>query len=401
MKKLSVIILVALFIFGLAGQVAAEVVYPLAVSDFTEEDELITFDDVPINEPIPAQFSRGEFSPGLYGDDYLSYVMWNSEPGVSNLDSDNFYGQLADYNNGLYELYKPVITVTFFNPVTRVGFDVGTPQGSMITVRVFRGDVETKIEHQLVGSSYSFIGFEDPDGIDAIEISGDGYVGFPPDYDLVGALAIDNFRFGGVVDTGPTDITVQVEIKPPNCLGAQIPIDGEKINGKKVNAKSKGVTRVVIVGNGEYDVTEIDPSKVLLQGVPPVRDAIIADVSTCNNDGGDGEPDLVLKFNTEELVDAMGVSQADREAIENGEWPYKSLELTGNLFEESGGTAIKGEASVTLVGRLKPAKANNGKVSFQGHDRGHHHGWYKSHGQHKHKGWDNNRGHHNGLKNHQ
>ena len=380
MKKLSVVLLAIVFIVGLAVQ-------PVAAFDWVTDktvfdgDDLIDFNNVETSVAVgAAYFSYGVESIVGYGDSdsNLTETYFESDS-VTNLFLLNPVGGSS----------HPAIRVNFVDTITRVGFNAAPPSfpewniESIITVKAFRDGALTDEKDITVGllSDERFIGIEDLDGIDAVEISGNIQVATN-----LYLVYIDNLTFGGTLDAGPID--VNVEIRPPNCLGAKIPIDG-----KKINAKSKGVTPVVIVGNPTYDVTEIDPATVLLQGVAPVRDAIEY-ASHCNAENGDDELDLVLKFSTQELVDAMEISPAERKAVENGEWPSKPLQLTGNLFEDSGGTAINGEVSVTLVGKLKPARENRGEGStnrsdrYQRFDRGHHHGWHKSNGQHKHKGWD-------------
>ena len=373
MKKLSVVLLAILLIFGLALQAAAELATGLDETAF-EGDYKIIFGNPDVDEvtiancdPISNQYGDyGVTFEGLFG----ASDLWSGLYGFDSYSAANF-DPCSIYSTNS----APPITAIFDPPVIRVGFNGRSYYGEII-VKVFSGDVVTELG-PIPASTKTFIGIGDTAGIDKIEISGTGQV-----LTVEGAFYIDDFQFGGTPDTGPTEPevkTVVIEIKPPNCLDARIPI----------NPKSQGVTPVVIAGSADLDVTMIDLDSIELNGVPPVRSAI-GDVPTCNSEEPDVYSDLTLKFNTHDLVEAMEVSPADREAVENGEWPRKGLKLKGNLLEESGGTAIEGETSVTLVGKLKPEKANNGKGSHQGHDRGHHHGWHKSHGQHKHKGWDKN-----------
>jgi len=91
---------------------------------------------------------------------------------------------------------------------------------------------------------------------------------------------------------------------------------------------------------------------VLLEGVAPVRWAL-EDVATpyepftgkenktdCTTEGPDGFLDLTLKFNTQEIVAALG-------SVEDGD--VVVLYLTGNLMEEFDGTLIKGEDIVWIL----------------------------------------------------
>ena len=327
MKKLGAILLAIMFVFGLATQASA------ALSEIPEgaftEDEPITFTDIARGVPITTQFPGVEFSDGLYGEDYFSlWFMADTHTG-SNINLYNFSQQP-----------EAVITVNFIEPVTRVGFDAASTYGDEITVKVYRNGSETGTIIRMP-SSKIFIGMEDPEGIDAIDISGNGYFSI-----LNNVLFIDNFRFGGVPETGPAVIEVTMNVKPPNCLGASI------------NMKSQGVTPVVIAGSEDFDVTKIDSSSLRLLGVAPVRTAI-EDVPLCGSPESDGFLDLTLKFDTQELVQAMGASLVKGQTLEDGSW--LPLQLNGSLLEEWGGTAIEGEDTVTLVGKGKKEKENNGK----------------------------------------
>jgi len=108
--------------------------------------------------------------------------------------------------------------------------------------------------------------------------------------------------------------------------------------------KSKGVTPVVIAGSADFDVTMIDPDSIQLHGVAPVRSAI-EDVPYCNKDR-DGYMDLTLKFDTQELVDAVTASLGDGGTLENDDWPV--LHLIGSFFD---GTAIYADEPVSVKGK--------------------------------------------------
>jgi hypothetical protein len=113
---------------------------------------------------------------------------------------------------------------------------------------------------------------------------------------------------------------------------------------------------VAIVGTEDFDVTQVDPASVQLAGVVPLRYAL-EDVATpfepftgkedaldCTEEGPDGYLDLTLKFDTQEIVEAIG-------EVEDGE--VIVLTLTGNLQEEFGGTPIKGEDVVVILKKGK------------------------------------------------
>lgn len=136
------------------------------------------------------------------------------------------------------------------------------------------------------------------------------------------------------------EIGIGVDIKPQSCPNP-------------MSVKGKGVLPVAILGTEEFDVTTVDPASVQLEGVAPLRWSL-EDVATpyegnfngyCHDLGPDGYLDLTLKFNTQELVAALG-------GVVDGE--ILVLQLTGNLKEESGGTPIRGEDVVVILVNGRP-----------------------------------------------
>ncbi len=115
--------------------------------------------------------------------------------------------------------------------------------------------------------------------------------------------------------------TTFVDIKPTSCPNP-------------LNVKSNGVLPVAILGASWLDVAEIDVSSVRLVGVAPIR-AEIEDVSRpafrkqndcdCTEEGPDGYPDLTLKFDKQEIVEALGELE-DRAVVK--------LELTSSAMGE-------------------------------------------------------------------
>lgn len=97
-----------------------------------------------------------------------------------------------------------------------------------------------------------------------------------------------------------TENAVSIDIKPGSCPNP-------------LNVKSKGVLPVAILGTEGFDVSEVDVGYVSLEGVAPIR-FDYEDVATpfegelcdCHEDGPDGIPDLILYFETQEVVDALG-----------------------------------------------------------------------------------------------
>lgn len=136
---------------------------------------------------------------------------------------------------------------------------------------------------------------------------------------------------------------VALDIKPLSCPNP-------------LNVKSRGVLPVAILGTEDFDVTQVDPGSVLLEGVAPLRWSL-EDVATpfepftckedcldCTDKGPDAYLDLTLKFSTEEIVDALG-DVSDGECL--------VLTLTGNLKEEFEGKPIAGEDVVVILKKEK------------------------------------------------
>lgn len=124
-------------------------------------------------------------------------------------------------------------------------------------------------------------------------------------------------------------IDVAVDIKPRSCPNP-------------LNVKSKGVLPVAILGTEDFDVLDI--ASALLEGVAPV-DLAYEDVSTpfhgelcdCHEAGPDGYLDLVLHFDTQEIVSALG-------PVTNGDVLLLMLE-----GEDVNGFPIMGSDCVRIV----------------------------------------------------
>ena len=162
-----------------------------------------------------------------------------------------------------------------------------------------------------------------------------------------GVSGSDPFTYGGplswavITIKGPPYLEVPVDIKPGSCPNP-------------INFKSWGVLPVAILGTSAFDISQIDPSTVRLNGVAPLRWST-EDVGTpfepylgkegsndCNNYGPDGFKDLTLKFNTQAIVKSIG-------AVADG--TILILELTGLL--KDGVTNIMGEDVVTILNKGK------------------------------------------------
>jgi len=139
-----------------------------------------------------------------------------------------------------------------------------------------------------------------------------------------------------VVSFSESTLAVEVDIKPGSCPNP-------------LNVKSKGVLPVAELGSAEFDVFNIDPASIRLEGVAPVRSSY-EDLATpvsdktddcgCTTEGPDGYIDLTLKFNMKEIVEALG-------EVNDGD--LLELILTGALTEVFDGTPIEGSDCVVII----------------------------------------------------
>jgi hypothetical protein len=130
-----------------------------------------------------------------------------------------------------------------------------------------------------------------------------------------------------VVTVGAATQDVHVDIHPTSCP-----------NPLNVKGSGKGVVPVAVLGTADFDVTDIDPTTIELEGVSPSRWAV-EDVTTpvadgdaceCTTEGADGYDDLTLKFDRQAIIQAVGNVEDGDEIV---------LTLTGALDD---GTAIEG-----------------------------------------------------------
>lgn len=138
-------------------------------------------------------------------------------------------------------------------------------------------------------------------------------------------------------------IPVDVDIKPMSCPNP-------------LNVRSKGILPVAILGTEEFDVMTVDPASILANmglHVSPLRWAY-KDVATpysaaidgdgCHELGPDGYLDLVLKFDTPELV--------AQDLLRHEDGAEVVLQITGNLKEEFSGSPIIGEDTIVVINKM-------------------------------------------------
>jgi hypothetical protein len=126
-------------------------------------------------------------------------------------------------------------------------------------------------------------------------------------------------------------VPVAIDVKPGACPNP-------------VNASSRGVLPVAILGTAAFDVTRIDPASVRLEAAAPLRShhqdvatpgECPREARTCTEGGPDGALDLVLHFD----IQALGVLD-----VPNG--TRVPLRLSGTL--KDGTTTIEGTDIVVV-----------------------------------------------------
>jgi len=139
---------------------------------------------------------------------------------------------------------------------------------------------------------------------------------------------------------------VYVDIKPGGCP-------------TPISVGSKGVLPVAVLGTTDFDLTTIDPTSITREGVSPLRwemedvathyeiNADECNVLDCHEETSDGFVDLTLKFDTQEINEAIK-EVYDRECL--------IFELLGNPKSTHGYLPIKGGDVVYI---LKKGRKHN------------------------------------------
>ncbi len=146
-------------------------------------------------------------------------------------------------------------------------------------------------------------------------------------------------EYGGTKILGQDCVVIRTnsvftDIKPGGCPNM-------------INTRSKGRLSVAICGTEYFDVTTIDPASLSIDGtIAPLRwdyedqaTPFEGEICDCHEVEGDGYIDLVLQFETQELVAFLG-------EINDGD--VITLTFTGYLKEEYGGTEILGRDCIVI-----------------------------------------------------
>ncbi|MCZ7556552.1 MAG: T9SS type A sorting domain-containing protein [Bacteroidia bacterium] len=153
----------------------------------------------------------------------------------------------------------------------------------------------------------------------------------------------DCITWGAHVISVKTRLHSFVDIKPGSCPNS-------------FNVNSKGNLPVAILGSPGFDVANIDPATVTLNGVPATGGMSLSDVSTpyigyktdcmdCNTIGPDGTMDRVFHFNSQAVAATLGpVSNND----------CKLLVIAGEFMD---GTPFSGRDIIRVIGNIAPKEA--------------------------------------------
>jgi hypothetical protein len=160
----------------------------------------------------------------------------------------------------------------------------------------------------------------------------------------------DCLSWGAQVVSVKTALNAFIDIKAGSCPNS-------------FNINSNGKLPVAILGTAWFNVADIDPSTVMLEGVSPTKAPSMSDVSMpymafpmgcydCNTGGADGRMDLNLKFETQDVVAALG-------SVQNGD--CKVVKITGNLMN---GTPFEGTDVLRIIDNSHP-KSGAGIAGYE------------------------------------
>ncbi len=159
----------------------------------------------------------------------------------------------------------------------------------------------------------------------------------------------------------PAVLPVAIDIKPQSCPNP-LNVKAQKLYefadeaeysvlSRRDIESVRGVLPAAILGTVDFDVMDIDPATVMLEGVAVLR-SNIEDVSVpmdeaaeeceCTTEGPDGFDDLTLKFEKKAVIEALG-------EVHDGE--IIPLTITGELYD---GTPIMGVDCVVIRGDYTP-----------------------------------------------
>jgi hypothetical protein len=255
-----------------------------------------------------------EYGPGLVKNKAECLYVIEAEDGIRNGTIGQF-GVIGDGNCHLWLYDCASITVTCTEPT-----DVIYAQSSGSDSD--DGFADYYVDDVLVASVQTWMR-----GVWYIEIKG-----FPETAHTVKVVARDGVVNIDYFGLGDVPVPVDFDIKPGSCPNP-------------FNVGSQGVLPVAILGSENLDINSIDMTTIRLEGIAPIRSsfedvAAPADAQNpcdCTTQGADGFTDLTLKFDTQEIVNAIG-EVVDGEMLQ--------LVITGKLTD---GTKIEGSDCIRII----------------------------------------------------
>jgi hypothetical protein len=160
----------------------------------------------------------------------------------------------------------------------------------------------------------------------------------------------DCITWGAHIISVKTALSAHIDVKPGSCPNS-------------FNVKQKGNLPVAILGSAGFDVTDIDPSTIMLNGVPRTGGVSISDSAMpygmfqtdcmdCNTGGADGFDDLVVHFNAQAVVATLG-SVSTHDCV--------PVEITGAFYD---GTPFSGTDILRIIGST-PKDSPEGIAGFE------------------------------------
>jgi len=242
--------------------------------------------------------------------------------------------------------------------------------------------METQSQHRIIpdGAGGAIIAWHDRrDGewdLYAQRLSAGGAVCWQDDGLPVCIQSEDQIEMSLVPGSGRTGIAAWMDRRNTNWdiyagkVGYESPIARPALDVRPgacpnpLNPTSRGKLTVAVLGDAGFDVREIDPSTVLLEGAAPLRwryndvsapgDGVA--VCGCPEKGPDGYEDLTLKFEVQEIAASMpDVTAGDVVVL-----TMTGVLADGRIFEARDCVVIRGGGNDN-----RPHKDNSGRLTLK------------------------------------